>query len=242
MHRIWGTEWYRDRQSAERRLVEAIETAIQAPVRGVLGGQSMAATTGSVAGAEREEIDYPAVPDWTEPYVCAGIERRPRFCEPHEPAAEPAMRKAIQTIVDVEGPVHIEVVRQRFREAWYIGQIGSRIRARLDSAIRTSGVVRDGDFLQALSPGEARVQTPTENCRRAVEQVHSSELELALVNLVRDAHGVTPAEATVHVARLYGWNRTGPEIRSRLGTTLEKLVADGTLERNGAELVVPAQR
>lgn len=110
------------------------------------------------------------------------------------------------------------------------------------TAVRLSGVVPDGDFLHALDRGEIRVRTPTEECRRAVEHVHSSELELALVNLVRDAGSITSDEATVHVARLYGWTRTGPEIRSRLGATLEKLIANGALDRNGAELVIPFDR
>ena len=242
MHRIWGTDWYRDRHGAERRLIEAIETAIQAPVRGLLGGGASDPVIADEAEIELEEIDYPAVPDWAAPYVVAGIGRRPSYCEPHEPAAEPEMRRAIQTIVAVEGPVHIEVVRQRFRDSWNIGQIGSRIRARLDSAVRRSGVVRDGEFLQALDHGEICVRTPTDDCRRAVEQVHSAELELAIVNLIRDTGGITSDDATMHVARLYGWNRTGSEIRSRLGTTLEKLVANGALLRNGGELVVPSDR
>jgi Protein of unknown function (DUF3320) len=145
------------------------------------------------------------------------------------------MRKAVQAVVAIEGPVHIDVVQQRFRAAWHIGQFGSHIRARLDSAIRMSGVVRDGEFLHAFDRGDVRVRTPSEDCRRAVEQVHASELELAIVNLMRDTGGITSDDATMHVARLCGWKRTGSEIRSRLGTMFERLVANGALDRNGAE-------
>jgi hypothetical protein len=69
-----------------------------------------------------------------------------------------------------------------------------------------------------------------------VDQVHSAELELAIVNLVRDAGGIAWDDATVHVARLYGWTRRGPDISRRLGATLDHLVAAGQLARIGDEL------
>lgn len=178
------------------------------------------------------------MPDWARPYVIAEIDPRPWFCEP-QPGAEPGMRTAVQEIVTVEGPVHIDVVRQRLRDRWRIGQIGSRIRARLDSAIRTSGVVRDGEYLHVKDRSAVSVRTPVDGCQRSVEQIHGSELELAVVNLIRDAGGITADEATTHVTRLYGWARVGSEIRSTLGATVEKLLADDRLVRVGGELSVP---
>ena len=238
MHRIWGTAWYRDRHGAERRLIDAIESAIAAPVRGLLGGP-VATSVPKISSVELEEIEFSEIPPWTEPYVMATIEGRPRWCEPHEAAAEPAMRRAVQEIVDVEGPVHIDVVRQRLRDAWNIGQIGSRIRARLDSAVRASGVHRDGDFLFTLDRLDPRVRTPVEGCRRAVQEIPGAELELALVNLVRDARRISQDDATVHVARLYGWNRRGPDITRRFATIIAQLVADGRLARAADGLAVP---
>ncbi|MDN5856723.1 MAG: DUF3320 domain-containing protein, partial [Actinomycetia bacterium] len=228
MHRIWGPAWYHDRNGAELRLIEAIESAIQAPVRGLLGG---GAAEPVPAPVELEEIEYAEVPDWVEPYVIAEIGSRPWFCEPHEPGAEREMRTAVREIVAVEGPVHIDVVRQRLREGWRIGQIGSRIRTRLDSAIRTSGVVRDGEFLHAHEGPPVRVRTPTEDCDRSVKQIHGSELALAVANMIRDAGTITAEDATTHVARLYGWARGGADIRSTLGATVEALLTDGRLIR-----------
>ncbi|SHK25733.1 Part of AAA domain-containing protein [Pseudonocardia thermophila] len=241
LHRIWSTAWYHDRAGAERRLREAIETAIQAPVRGLLGGGGGERPTSAVP-VELEEIDYSMAPDWTEPYTIAEIGPRPLFCELHEPAAEPAMRKAVVEIVSVEGPVHIDVVRQRLRERWRIGQIGSRIRERLDSAIRMSGVVREGDFLHEYGNGTVRVRTPVEDCRRPVDHVHPTELALALENLVRDAGAISEADAMVNVARIFGWGRIGAGIQARLTSIVDTLVEQGRLRRAEGELSAEAAR
>ncbi|MDN5852568.1 MAG: DUF3320 domain-containing protein [Actinomycetia bacterium] len=209
-------------------------------MRGVLGGGAAGPSQPLRSPVALEEIDYSAVPDWAEPYAVAEIGPRPWFCEPHEEGAEPDMRTAVQEIVSVEGPVHIEVVRQRLRDRWRIGQIGSRIRARLDSAICTSGVARDGEFLHVKDRPAIRVRTPVGDCSRTVEQIHGSELELAIVNLVRDAGSITADDATVNVARLYGWARVGSEIRSTLDATTEKLLADGRLVSADGDLSVPS--
>lgn len=136
--------------------------------------------------------------------------------------------------------MHIDVVRQRLRDRWRIGQIGSRIRTRLGSAIRRSGFVQDGEFLHAHEGPPVRVRTPTEDCDRSVKQIHGSELALAVANMVPDAGTITAEHATTHVARLYGWARGGADIRSTLGATVEALLTDGRLIRVGGELSVPS--
>jgi hypothetical protein len=62
LHRIWGTAWYRDRHGQEQRLRRAIQAAVSAPVRGLLGGQAP-------DGIDRPAItskpaSLPEVPEW----------------------------------------------------------------------------------------------------------------------------------------------------------------------------------
>lgn len=236
MYRIWGTAWYRDRPGAERALIEAIEKSVQAPVRGLLGGTPEVRRETIVV--DLEPAEFSTVPDWAVPYETAEIGRRPRWTEPHDPGARPAMREAIALIVAHEGPVHIDTVHQRFRQAWDIGQIGSRIRANIESAVRAADVVEDGDFLR-VGRGEAvRARTPVDRCNRTVDQVHPLELEVAVFNLVRDAGGTEYEEVTVRASRLFGWIRRGPDIRRALHDTLERLVETGRLTRSGEELRV----
>ncbi|MFB9739994.1 DUF3320 domain-containing protein [Pseudonocardia sulfidoxydans] len=237
MHRIWGTAWYRDRQGAEQHLKKAIESAVRMPVRGLLGGKT------PEPAPERPvprlvEVEFSEVPEWAEEYRVARIGRRPRWVEPHEAGAVDEMIFALQKIAAMEGPVHMDIVHQRFRQAWSIGQMGVRIRRRLDEALQRSAVVRDGDFLDPPGGAAVRVRTPADECRRTVEQVHPAELEAAVFNLVRDSAGIEADDVSVQVARLYGWNRVGPEISRRLTATTNELVEQGRLERSESGLRV----
>jgi very-short-patch-repair endonuclease len=235
LHRIWGPAWYRDRPGTERLLIDAIEKAVRAPVRGVFGGEQQLAPPRR-ATVDVEPAEFAAVPDWAVPYRVASIVRRPRWTEPHDPAVRPAMREAIEAIVTTESPVHVDVVHQRFRQAWNIGQIGSRIRANIDAAARVANVRRDGEWLLATSDATPTVRTPVDDCRRAVDQIHPSELQAALLQLVRDAGGLGWDELSVSASRLFGWNRRGRDITDRLDAMLQDLVDAGRLARTGDQL------
>jgi hypothetical protein len=113
-------------------------------------------------------------------------------------------------------------------EAWDIGRIGKNIRDNIDIAIMRSRVMRTGDFL--LNPdAPVTVRTPTDLCQRTISQVHESELDLALVKVVSHAAGIGQDELTTRTARIYGWERRGSDITSRLGERISSLLVRGLL-------------
>jgi hypothetical protein len=238
LHRIWGTAWYRNRNGEEARLRDAIETAIAAPVRGLLGGADL-----------DDRIDRPTViteaatfntrPPWAVPYQIATVDRLPPWSDPSDPGSRYDMEEAIVEITIAEGPVHIALVHQRLRDAWSIGRIGARIRDNIDAAIRHSDVYRDGDFLSLPNTPVTAVRGPTDECARPIDQVHDEELTLALVNLIRDAGGIGQDDLTIHVARIYGWTRRGRDITNRMLALITKLLSEGSLTGSMGNLSAP---
>ncbi|MGH9061403.1 MAG: hypothetical protein ACRDZY_18105, partial [Acidimicrobiales bacterium] len=59
---------------------------------------------------------------------------------------------------------------------------------------------------------------------RPARHVPPVELGHAVFNVVRDAQAVSRQELLVHVARLFGWGRSGSEIRLVLEDTLDDLI------------------
>jgi hypothetical protein len=145
----------------------------------------------------------------------------------------------ILEVVSVEGPVQEDVVLQRVREAWGRGRAGSRIRDAFEAAIKY--LSRRGDVFKAergfLAESERplkAVRVPTDsNARRKVDEVPKAEMRLAVDHLVRDARRVSLDELTREVARLFGWNRRGPDITRALDEAVDFLIQKGRIEMDG---------
>jgi very-short-patch-repair endonuclease/ribosomal protein S7 len=238
VHRIWGTAWYRDRQAQEGRLRAAIEAA------GQQGSYRRRDTAPPAVQPDvfLEEVDFDAAPSWTVPYRTTplGPARSPH--EMHMPEARSDLRRLIETVVRFEGPVHEERVLQSVRRAWGNDRAGSRMREAFSRAVRDltrSGIERDhAGFLKTKfsKADEVRVPTDDPETRREVRHVPSEELGLAVVRFVAEAHAVSRDELSMRIARLFGWQRRGPDIQAALEDVVGALLAEGRLRATG-ELV-----
>lgn len=229
LHRIWGTAWYRDRATEEARLRAAIEDAIAAP----LDSRTKKAPAIERAVVETEQADIVIAPTWTTEYRLAPACPLPRWVDPGESGNHLHMVEAIQTLVEHEGPIHLDVAYDRLREWWNVGRIGSNIRNNINLAIQRAQVVRDGDFL-TLPGGEAtQVRTPTMRVARKVEHVHLEELAMAVILTIRDVGAVSRPEVVQGVARIFGWTRTGAIVDRRITEAIDRLVNHGEVASSG---------
>jgi hypothetical protein len=235
MHRIWGTAWYRNRIEEEQRLRAAIDEAINAPSEGQLHAEEQRQPRRIVSVAEVEEYQTPS---WTTEYRVAQVQSLSRWLDPSDPSSIHEIAVAIREMADVEGPVHIDVVRQRLREAWGIGRVGPRIRDNIDAAIRSvRGVIRADDFIDFAGRPVDRVRTPADFVRKA-EHVHDNEVGLAIVTLLRDAGSTQRPELIVAVARIFGWARAGADINRRVAEVIDQLVAGEELGESDGRLTL----
>jgi very-short-patch-repair endonuclease len=231
MHRVWGPSWFNDRTGQEAALLEAIEDALKnGPKR------PKPARRRKNAEPAIETVDFSARPPWAVPYEVATL--RPLGTSLHDPMARRGLTDALDKVVEVEGPVHMEVALRRIREANGVARAGSRIREAFESivqaAIRSSGRVSqdvDGflwwsgrDLRTVRSPIEERSET-----FRKSDEIPQAEIQLAACLLVADAKLVDRDELTASVARLFGWTRRGTGITDALDSAVESLLREGRL-------------
>jgi REase_MTES_1575/Protein of unknown function (DUF4011)/AAA domain/Protein of unknown function (DUF3320) len=189
-------------------------------------------------GPQTEAASADAVPSWAVPYVTATVPPLPPWVDPADPGSQFMMTDGVRAVVGTEAPVHVSIVHERLRDAWDTEAAGTRIRDNIDAAIRLADVVRDGEFVTLAGAPRPAVRTPVPACERTIEQVHDRELALALVNLVRDAAGISRSELTTRVAHLYGWTGHEPDITGRMAAIISELRRNGTLA--GDQHGVPA--
>lgn len=239
IHRIWGTAWYRDRAGQETRLRNAIEAAL----RGEDGQTTEEPPAVEHLSVEEQTVDFEdEVLTWTEPYRLAETDPVYTHLEMHLPEARGQLRRLIEQVVRQEGPVHEDRVLQTVRRAWGVGRAGNRIRDAFDWAVHDltrAGLQRDGDGFLSTKFSQLRVvRVPTDDSdtQREARHIPRAELQLAVSGIVREANTVAHDEVSIHVARLFGWRRRGPDVRAALEEAIDALIRDGALVDDGEYL------
>lgn len=185
--------------------------------------------------------ELPDTPPWASPYrlVELPIPRRVG-ADLGDPAWRRDLSLAVERIVAVEGPVHTSTVDERIKTRWNVQRIGGRIRSNLDAAIRSAGVVIQGDFLDVptrVDPVDVRVPTADPRTRRTIERVSDSEIRAAILHYVQDSRGISQDALLTSIARLFGWARTGANIYERVDGNVQSLLRNGLLQGDVDRLV-----
>jgi very-short-patch-repair endonuclease len=238
IHRIWGTAWYRDRARQEERLRDAIEAAIsrERPEFRKVAAEPV------TPDIRHHEVDFDLPPAWTESYRTADLEPVRTPFEMHVPEARGHLRRLIEAVVEVEGPVHHERVLRTIRQAWGVGRSGPRIKEAfkrvLGEVARGRWEIDGGGFVKVRSTTLPAVRVPTDKpeTQRDVKELPAEELRLAVNRIVADARSISVGELHTSVARLFGWQRTGPDIRAALEGAVEHVIRSGAVRQMGEQL------
>ncbi len=247
LHRIWGTDWYRNRAESEIRLRAAVESAVEvSPLAEPTAAPAPAATAASSVGSPvkvepvRVPVDRSYIRTWSSIYRCADVQVTAPV-ELHTPEARRPLRRVLAQIIETEGPIHLDLLVQRVREAWQVGRAGSRIRENIEQVLRelvSGGVAkRTGEFLSSAEGRELTAREPVERCTRKVSQVPDTERRLAAVELARESPGMSEDELMQQVREFFGWKRMGADIRDALVGDIAELCASGLLSDTPAGLV-----
>ena len=149
------------------------------------------------------------------------------------------LAERIVLIVEVEHPVHIDVVVERLRGVLAVQRIREGIRSRIYGAVGNAiggGAIRhDGEFL-LLADERGEEIRPRLDPERPIGRVSDAELDAGLLAVARRTFGAGQDDLVRETARQFGWRRTGHEIRERLNERVERLVESGRLVRRGETL------
>jgi very-short-patch-repair endonuclease len=246
LHRIWGTDWFRNPQRESERLRAAIEVA-----KGRSNRPTVQVTHDDDV-SETEEL--PDAPDDGLEILSDGPDDSgilANTVEYKESAVKAPYRRDLLDlpvqdvarialgVVEAEGPVHTEEVARRLREAFGLQKTGKRIlahvRAGLKYLSRKATVARDGEFWSV--PGReleaVRNRRNAALSLRRASMISPAEYQLALMTIVADVVAISRDDLLVETARLFGFDRTGAYLKEAIDREVAALVKKGTLEVDG---------
>ncbi|MFD8740738.1 DUF3320 domain-containing protein [Streptomyces sp. NPDC059618] len=183
---------------------------------------------------ERVPVDSGAERAWSSVYRTETVMLPPGH-ELHTPEARPALRRLLARVIEVEGPVHEELLVQRAREAWGVARAGSRIRDNVREVTRmlvSSGrVAVDGAFFATEGHDVVGARRPQDGeSARKVLHIAPAERYVALCELAAECPGMSEDELVKQACEFFGWRRTGKDIRDCLAADIAELRRRGRLE------------
>ncbi len=233
VHRIWSTDWFRRGDQEVEKLRARIE-------------QELAIDPDASDEAALPPAAEPE-PDETE-IVIAAAEESPRCpayeevvlnvrttLDPHE-VSEADMARIVRQIVDGEGPVHQEEISRRVAASFGKERTGQRIVAAVLRGLRAAGgdvVEADGFWDIGGRPARARSRADASNTLRRADMLPAAEIAAVVEMLMRDNGAFGGDELVASIARGLGFDRTGADLRARIGSVLASLVDQGVLKVDG---------
>lgn len=249
IHRIWSTDWFQRPNEQIDLVIARLEAAKAEHDAQAAGAKTKHSVGVEIFTIEREgftEVGLTAAESQatTAIYEEAVLERpRHLVCELHE-APRGALSALAEEVVKVEGPVHIFEVVSRIREAWGLKRSGGRIQEAIELAVlvsvREGRLAEDGDFLSV--PGKvARVRDRSEVrslSLRKPESMPPAELQIAILDVVRENYGATDDQVVLAAARAVGFKATSSQLRVLLNEVISDAIAGDRLARRNGMLVL----
>ena len=247
IHRIWSTDWFRNRERELTRIEGAIRTARIRSAKSGNGAGPPVEVRPEIEQLKRSR-EQPRTPEKrSTPYIVS----KPRIPALRTPLHEVSLSRLadwMSDVVRVESPIHRQEVVTRIRTAARVGRAGSRIRQCMEQAIRYGArrgmFERRGDFLWRTGHRTLEVRSrdgdlpDTAKALRKIAMIAPEEIGQALHHAVKDSFGISEDEAIAEACRLFGFRRTGPRITSRVRQILQQEIREGRLKRTGELLRV----
>lgn len=226
-HRIWSTDWFRSRQQEIDRVVAAIDAAQHAADQ--LLPMEINLTAAEPHVISRDAASAPVEPSFSVPYERAQLTPVLNM-QMHQVRAS-ALAQMIVKVVEVEGPVHVDVVTRRLMDAFGIVRAGSRIASSVDAAVqdckrRLLVIVRD-NFLSSPDMLEVTVRDRStwDSSDRRIEWVSSEEIDAALLKTLRLGFSLSRQDAATAVIEMLGFGRATQRITSVVDVRLSHLIS-----------------
>jgi very-short-patch-repair endonuclease len=241
-HRIWSTDWFRNRAQELQRVVEAIQAAKAQADQSAPPPTPAEPRVEHVITRDSAALDAPT--EFAKPYLKA---RLPAAVgrELHE-ADNATLAGLIQAVAAVESPVHLDEVAKRLMDAYGVARSGSRIAARLSEAMQHAAAQRlidvRGGFVYAIGgdPVQVRDRSSFSPTERKIELVAPEEIDVALLDSVRLGFSLAPDAAIAAAIDLLGFGRATQKIAAVVEDRLVQLTTAGLLVKSNGAMTLPA--
>lgn len=239
LYRIWSTDWFRDSEQAILGVLRAVESAVQTTAEDVPLPPPYPA---------RPDPNPPTTPPPSPKRFSSGTPyRKYRGLGSRETLLDPGMVRSladqIVRVVDIEGPLHRDLVVERLKEVNAVGRAGSNvttnIRRAIDIATRANDLEVDGDFLSKPGRECNSFRHPGDGVERPVHWIAPREIAVAVLHIVEEQFGYQRGALPKAIAEIFGFDRTARGTVEVVASVVDDLVERGSLRLSGPNVYLP---
>lgn len=255
IHRIWSRDWIENRE----REIEKILKAIDEVRNGGLGNSNKSIprdpdiskypseTNPRNPGLETDKtikfVTEPRLPPGVKPYVETKTGVRSYGTEAFYRTSHSILVSLVESIVNTEGPIGINLLRKRFVSTWKIPRMGSQIKKRIDSAVYYAVNYKKikviGNFLWPINENSVTVRVPINGQgSRSIEEIAPEEISEAIYLCVKSGLSMDRDDLIKETAWLFGL-RANSEVTKAIEKCLAHLIRKGRLEWRGDKVRLP---
>lgn len=227
IYRIWSTDWIKDQQSQEQKLIEAIEEAlVHSDVMDLPHNADNNAQL-----ADTLVIEQPAeIPiEIQTGYNFIEYKRANIYDDCY---SELKTEDIIKKIIEIEQPIHFEELCRRVAPLYGNQKVTSKIRNNVIQVFKyyfSDIIIQKKNFITLVDFDNLQVRIPnsTEDYIRHIANISDDELSLAMTTIVEHSFGILPEDLFIETARVFGFKRTGENIISSLRRVYNDMLLNG---------------
>lgn len=230
IYRIWSTDWIKDQRTQERKLVSAVENALNhaAEIDMPDNGAEIVETP-----AEAIIIEEPAE-------ITAESQKGYGFIEYkqaniYDYYSDLSTRDIIKKVIEIEQPIHFEELCRRVAPLYGNQKATSKIRSEVTQVFKyylSNVIKREKEFITLVDFDNLQVRVPnsTEDYIRPIANISDEELSLAMTTIVEHSFGIITEDLFIETARVFGFRRTGENIVSSLRRVYNDMLINGKIK------------
>ena len=233
LHRVWSTEWFHNRDFAIKLMLDSVERAKSR-------NSSKYAT---VSVKDKSEYDFKPLPAPT-------LERKFKEGSPYVKYSKKfnrnvlmgkndiyRLKEIIADIIDVEGPIHEELLYDRLKEVFRVDKVGANIRSNVETAIRFAKTLEQKKpFIWKKGSNLETFRLPADDVTRPLNLISPQEISLAILYLAENQFGIMQQQIPQSVSKVFEITRTDTEEIDRIREITEKLIDEKKLVINGNQV------
>ncbi|OFW07224.1 MAG: hypothetical protein A3H96_17025 [Acidobacteria bacterium RIFCSPLOWO2_02_FULL_67_36] len=246
IHRVWSTDWFKDRQGQIDRLLQLIQESREC-VRSQEEQHAHASSSSQEEHATGRSVD--PVPTAAVPrtqYARPMVPAYEMFVAARTPSPVGLLDTALETladvmtrIVDIEAPVHETDLIARVSGLWGT-KAGSRIQTRIRQGARIAEsqhrVHRRGPFYWRPD-GRCQARCRTDS-RIPGERIAPEEFAEAVKLVLAGGQALTKQSLIAETRAVMGYGRTGSILEQAIGNVVEALLSSGVLGEASGGLIL----